>query len=167
MPSLLRVARFVFGGLVFFSLSACSSGPAEPVSVTDLWPLDEAAVRFAPSTVAVAGTEISLEASVWRNWMPGSDDGGLILSAWLVAKSGRWPVQVRFEKPIVVRGNLAWDADFTDESHPAEPGRRERMARRGPDWQPPAIVDVIVRLDYGDGHAMYVAHRNVPIENPM
>lgn len=95
-----------------------------------------------------------------------ADDNGLILNTKVIAKSGTWPAGVTLEKPFVVQGNGVWDADYTDESPPTEKDRAERGARQGPDWKTPSIVDVVVRLDDGAGHTLYVAHRGVPIENP-
>jgi hypothetical protein len=134
--------------------------------MSDLPQRDQDAIRSAPTTVAAAGTELSLTAYVWRNGMPGSDDNGLMLNTTLIAKSGTWPSRVSLEKPFVVLGNDVWNANYTEESPPTGKDRVERVARQGPDWRTPSIVDVVVRLDDGDGHTLYLAHRGVPIETP-
>jgi hypothetical protein len=162
-----RLLFAALGALGAIVLGACSQGGyAEVVPVSNLPQPDQDAIRSASNTVAAGGTVLSLKVLAWRNGMPGSDDNGLMLNTAVIATSGTWPAQVTLVKPFVVRGTDVWDADYTDESPPTESGRVERIARRGPDWRTPSVVDIIVRLDDGAGHTLYLAQRGVPIETP-
>ena len=165
MLSLPRFVRASFAAVVAASWIACSPSPADPVPVTDLAASDQDAIRSAPESVSADGTELSLAVYVWRNGMPGSDDHGLILSTTLVASSPKMPAGVVLERPIVVLGTQAWAPGYTDESPPNEPNRLERLARNGPNWTTPSVVDVVVRVDDG-GHVLYLAKRGVKIERP-
>lgn len=145
---------------------ACSDR-VDPVALTELPSSDQEGIRNAPATIDIGGSEISLNAMAWRDGMPGSDDDGLILSTSLVSSSGTMPAGVALEAPFVVLGTSVWAPEYTDERPPTSSDRIERVARQGPDWKGGLGIDIVVRVDDGAGHTVFLAKRGTRIENPI
>ena len=137
------------GLIAILVLNAC--GGSSPTAPTPL-PSDLAA---APTRVVLAGKSLSLDASLWRDFMPVSPPDGKPLVAGL---------QVRTEDgsdvPATVRADMVWVLNGADtwSTLPREERSRqetapvyELVARDGPKWGPGITVDVVVRLHEAGG----------------
>jgi hypothetical protein len=127
------------------ALAAACQGPTVP-SV----PLET--LLSAPEQVAVTGRTLTLETTVWRDFMPGDNAGGseLMAVALITAQDRQpYPTGLDADKVWVIYGDEVWEADFTDESGPPSQARLyqlEKKAYGGPKWEPGVEVEVVVRL---------------------
>jgi len=136
----------------------------------------EAAAPFpatVPERVSIDGRDYTLEAYLWRNFMPGPDPGrrGLIALVWLTAADGR-PVDhhLALEGLWLVRDGEIRAMRFSDEPRPMEPRRRhqlERIARDGPLWPTGIRVDVIVRIQDSRGKTYWLRLPRQPIHRTV
>lgn len=124
---------------------ACAGSPTAPDP-----PLKD--LINAPTSVAIAGTNLTLAASLWRDFMPIVPPGGRPLTgtARLIAAGGSpIPGSVQISGAWVVRGEEVWTATGAMERQP-NPGAYEVALRAGPAWAPATTVDVIVELSAGN-----------------
>ena len=147
------------------SLAGCAAGgQIEP---------DAGALADSPGRVTIDGRDYTLEAYLWRDFMPGPDPGkrGLIALVWLTAADGR-PVDHRLtlDGLWLLRDGEAVAMRFSDEPRPMEPRRRhqlERIARDGPLWPTGIEVDVIVRIRDTAGHTYWLRAVRQPIHRTV
>ena len=152
----MRHTRTSFGiasTLLLTALAACEREPAGP-SLGAVPP----AVRTAPTTVTFGGKSLTLETSLWRDFMPGantSPDGSPLIAGMRIhaAENATVPTNVQVDSAWVILGDQAWAV------HPVQEQPRgstapyfEVVARDGPKWGPNVRVDVTVRLNDGAGH---------------
>jgi hypothetical protein len=141
--------RWLFLGLTaILALNAC--GGISPTAPTPL-PSDLAA---APTRVVLAGKSLSLDASLWRDFMPISPPDGESLIAVLQVRTedGEVPSTVRADMVWVLNGADTWSTAPREEHSRQETAPvYELVARDGPKWGPGITVDVVVRLHEAGG----------------
>src|SRR5262245_14536534 len=136
MGSRLRTA------VIVAALSAgCGSPTAPDPTIDDL--------RRAPLTVTVDGTNVALQASLWRNLMPSIPPVGSPLVATIRLAAAVRSASV--DRMWLLRGEETWE---TTPERLA--GRSEWIARDGPQWTPGSRVDVVARVRSKDGRAQLV-----------
>ena len=142
--------------------SGCDRAPTAPTSV----PVP-AAVVTAPTTLAVAGTTLRLEASAWRDFQPIAPSGGspLYLVVRLRTTSGSpLPEGIGIDQAWVVHESMAWITAPSPTGAPWGPDVIEFMAREGPRWGPDVPVDVVVRVTGIEGGPKLIAVRQAMID---
>jgi hypothetical protein len=134
-----------------FALWGC--GSASPTTPTP--PASELAT--APTTVLVAGKSLTLQTSLWRDFMPISPPDGKPLGVVLRVRTedaSEVPSAVRADMVWVLNGGESWSSVPREERTRSETSPLyELVARDGPKWGPGITVDVVVRLRDGSGRA--------------
>ncbi len=119
-----------------------------------------------PEKVVIDGTVISMQALVYRDFMPGVEPGGSPLIAVItLAAAGRpdFPDHIGADKIWVSNRRETWESGFQDELRPrspAEPNIIELVARGGPKWEPETTVDIVVRITVRGGQYLYIKSLN-------
>jgi hypothetical protein len=123
-------------------------------------------LRGAAENVTLGGVTLSLEAHLWRDFMPLSPPDGKPLVAVLFIKAADGsPIvtDVRADAAWVVYGDFVWACSEVERQNLG--GERRRFAiRGGPKWGPGVTVDVIVRVRDDEGHVALVLSRGRFIE---
>jgi AcrR family transcriptional regulator len=116
-----------------------------------------------PSEAVVDGHRITIEADVWRDFMPSADphSSRLIVAVKVVpVDTGALPPFLRADRVAVVHTDEVWVAPLTEEEPRFRTSRRLQVfARHGPKWEPDTPTDVVVRLvgDHAERYAIRVA----------
>lgn len=146
---------------------ACSADrPLESLSeVSDL--------RAASARTTLDGVDVTLTASVQRDYMPGeADRPGISVTATLRSEEVRPPSPflvplpdgIVIEQVYVVRDDRVWTATVRSPPERTGNGRfQQASARDGPRWEPKQTVDVIVRVRLREEAPFYLAARAQPI----
>ncbi len=148
--------------------------PAVPVAIlllatfpscrNPLSPVDD--LDRIPEKVVIDGTVISMQASVYRDFMPGVEPGGSPLIAVItLTAAGRpdFPDYIGADKIWVTNRRETWESGFQDELRPrspAEPNIIELVARGGPKWEPETTVDIVIRITVRGGSYLYLKSMN-------
>jgi hypothetical protein len=122
-------------------------------------------LRAASEKVTLGGVTMSLEAHLWRDFMPISPpDGKPLLAVLFIRAADGSPMvaDVRADAAWVVYGDLVWACSEVERQNWGERGRF--ALRGGPKWGPGVAVDVIVRVRDDKGRAALVVSRGRPIE---
>lgn len=126
----------------------------DPVSAPPNIALED--LLTAPETLTIAGQELILKTSLWRDFQPVSPPDGhpLIALIYIVtADRSDLPAQLNPEAVYIVYQDQVWKSFFSTEYRsPQEirPFRITKIARDGPKWGPDVQVEVIVRLWAGN-----------------
>jgi hypothetical protein len=105
----------------------------------------------APEQIEIKGREYTLEAFLWRDYMPNSPPDGkpLVASIRITANDSlNFPASVNAGKLWVIKNSgEIWQTAFTSEQ-PTPPNncQLEKIAREGPKWDPNTRADVVVRV---------------------
>lgn len=145
-----------------FTLSACSSqaptAPDEP-STRDL--------TAAPTSVMLGGSTLTLDTSLWRDFMPISPPDGKPLVGVLRVRTvngSMVPDTVRADAVWVIFGEQVWSPAAREERSRTETSPvYELVVRDGPKWGPNVTVDVVVRLREASGPGLLLRAANQPI----
>jgi hypothetical protein len=133
--------------------------PASPGQPSDL--------SATPTQVTVSGQTLTLEASLWRDFMPISPPDGkpLIVAARVKTLDGRAvPATLSADTLWVLNGSQVWSAPAREERpRAANPAVYEVVARDGPKWGPGIDVDVVLRLRDG-ARELYLRAPRQPIQ---
>ena len=112
-----------------------------------------AVLRSAPTTLAAGKATLTLEATVWRDFMPSTPPGGrpLVVVARVQTTNGSpVPAAIRATDIFVVFGNDVWSTSAKEERSRTDTAPQyEVVGREGPKWSPDVAVDVILRLSDG------------------
>jgi hypothetical protein len=118
-------------------------------------PLPVADLAAASSSVVINGQQLTLVASLWRDFMPVAPPDGQPLAAILRVQA---PGGVRISSTFhvdaawLVNGGEVWATGVGDERIETQsPMYYEVIARDGPKWAPGASVDVVVRIRESSG----------------
>ena len=60
------------------------------------------------------------------------------------------PDNIDLKKQYVIRNNLIWIAEYTDEEHYTPSNMLKRVSRNGPKWGPDEFVDIVTIVN--DSH---------------
>jgi hypothetical protein len=119
--------------------------------VTPSLPLND--LLTAPMTVEINSCQFTLETSLWRDFMPGSNspEGSLLIAiAYLTAADGQvFPAEIDADRIWVVNGKEVWETTFTAEARPRDSlhlNQLQKSAGGGPRWDIGAQVEVIIRV---------------------
>ena len=138
--ALTAIAAVLVVALAAVSCSGDAAGPDD--SALEL--------RTAPVTVDVQGRSLSLEAHLWRDFMPVAPPDGQPLAAVLRvhASGGSPPAGLEAMAVWILHQDQIWMSEALDVMPPDSPAPPyyEAVARGGPKWGPDVRVDVIVRL---------------------
>lgn len=135
-----------------FAVIGCG-GP----SATTPSPIQPADLASAPTQVTLAGRTLTLEASLWRDFMPISPPDGkpMIAAARVKSDGGAIPATVKADTLWVLNGTEVWSAPAREERpHTGTDSVYEVVARDGPKWGPGIQVDVVVRLRDANGRVV-------------
>ncbi len=119
-----------------------------------------------PEKVVINGTVISMQASVYRDFMPGGEPGGSPLIAVITLTAAGhpdFPDYIGADKIWVTNRQEIWESGFQDELRPrspAEPNVIELVARGGPKWEPETPVNIVVRITVRGGSYLYIKSLN-------
>lgn len=108
-----------------------------------------AALLAAPTEIVLGEKLLELEATLWRNSMPGADlDKSLIASIKIKTSArGILPEGITVEKVWIVNGNDLWSPKALEFSDPIKDSQwMEIIARKGPQWEIGSKVHVIVKM---------------------
>ena len=134
-------------------LTACSAGTSEP-SVGGLPP----AVRLAASSAVISGQSVSINAYLWRDFMPSTsapNDTRLIASVTVRdGNGGPLSSGITGDSLWVLAHNDVWATAIQDQSRTTT--SLQLVARDGPLWEPGTHVDGVARLSDQSGHTAYV-----------
>ncbi len=114
------------------------------------------------------GNSFKMEASVWRDFMPGTlpKSSGLI-SVNLLKSDHSSPIPDKLEmvKQYVIFDHSVWITDYEEPSgHSDNDSQRERISRNGPAWEPEVYVDVISMIRDNEANKnYYLIDRSVQI----
>lgn len=155
---MLRILAVVVGVILTAGSTSCSGD-----SITDPSP---PTLENAPSRVTIGGSELKLEAYLWRDFQPVSPPDGKPLIAVLrvrTADGGRLPDGIRVDQVSIVYNDDVWSAPVEEEFPSAQPSVLEVVAREGPKWQPGISVDVVVRIRDAEGRVYWLRAADQPI----
>jgi hypothetical protein len=123
--------------------------------------------KKAVNTLTIGSNTLVLEAYLWRDFMPGNTQNGLISINWLIdAKSVKIPNDINMVKQYVIYKDLVWIADYENETPtPDLPEyKKEKISRNGPEWETDIYVNVIAQIhDYRTNKDYYIKLENVKI----
>lgn len=135
-------------------------------------PIDEHAEALAavPSTVVIDGHPVTIEAHVWRDFMPSPVPGSdrLIVTVRVaVVGGGVLRPFLRADRLVATCGDEMWVAQLVEEYPRHRTSRQfEVAARQGPLWEPDSLVDLVVRLKGEQGYHWLVRAAGLPIGSP-
>ena len=130
-----------------FTLLLLSCGP-KIVSV----PPD---ILAAPEYITLNGIDVTLQAYLWRDFMPGTNDSSLRVTIRL--HSVKEPPLVRFETVWIIQGDAAWTFSSSKATN-------EIIGRDGPKWPEGASIDVVVKLRDESGKTFLLKQRQQRIK---
>lgn len=134
---------------IVLAVSACNNVKKED-------PDSAIALRLSPQTISLGEHTLTLEAFLWRDFMPMTPPGGSELrSVVKVSKQGIGDLDITPELlyQYVIYGDEVWKAAIESVHH--YPDRIEGFSGGGPKWGPDVLVDVVVELKY-DGNTYRV-----------
>jgi hypothetical protein len=129
---------------VFLLTLSCSDLIAPSV------PLEK--LREAALVVQIQGRQYTLETSLWRDFMPGSNSGGSDLAAVIditAVDKLPFPAEIDSSRLWVIKGEEVWETGFADEQRPPDQAhlyQLRKIARDGPKWDTGIQVDVVVKI---------------------
>jgi hypothetical protein len=155
---MLRISLAVTCLCVFI---ACSqSSPISP----DVLPASE--LTSAPTRIVLGGRTLTLDASLWRDFMPVSPPDGKPLAGALRIKTedgSAVPAGVAADTAWVVHLSEVWSTLVIPQPRENTAPVYEVSVMNGPKWGPNVTVDVIVRLRDSTGHAALLRARGQTI----
>ena len=103
----------------------------------------------AVETLTIGSNSFVLDAYLWRDFMPGNSQNGMISINWLIStESIKIPDNISMVKQYVFYEDKIWVANYENEAPaPSLPEYKlERISRNGPKWEPRIYVDVISQI---------------------
>lgn len=121
----------------------------------------------AKSIITIGSHEYSLEAYLWRDFMPISPPDGrpLIALNWIVSNdSTPVPASIGMVNQYVINNDYVWVAEYESTNGSIPDYKMEKISRNGPKWGPGIKVDVISRIrDLNTGTDYYLILTDVYI----
>ncbi len=155
----IKIFLLVFSFAVIFCTSCEFVDFESYVTTLDSLP-NEIEIISAPDEVVISGELITIEAYLWRDFMPPTPPNGTPMMASLKIKTVNLtdlPAGLKAEKLYVVNQQDVWVSDFSNESRPTQPPyQMEVIARDGPKWGPGILVDVVVMLRDSQYNIYYI-----------
>jgi hypothetical protein len=160
------MSKYSAAVLVVLLTVGCSGVPVAPdIPLGDL--LD------APEVITIDGREYSLEAFLWRNFMPGQggSEGSYLMAVVRVTAMDMepFPSDINADWLWVVKGKESWAA-LTEDLDPNHSNTGEhqlgKRADGGPRWETDIYVDVIIRVTHEERDTYLLRTADVKIESP-
>lgn len=107
-------------------------------------------LKTSPTTISINGSTLTLDAYVWRDFMPPTTTDGDPMRSTVQLNLISGPEilsQVHLVRQYVVMNNEVWAADLYYLS--IGTSTLEGTSANGPKWGPNIIVDVILEFTYG------------------
>ena len=120
----------------------------------------------AVDTLIIGSNSFVLDAFIWRDFMPGNQNKGMISINWLIdTDSIKVPDNISMVKQYVIYKDKIWEANYEDEKRPEQPPYKiEEISRNGPMWDTSIYVDVISQIhDSQSNKDYYIEKRNVSV----
>lgn len=105
--------------------------------------------REAVEILTINSNSFLLDAYLWRDFMPGNNQNGMISINWLISTdSVKIPDNISMVKQYVIYKDEIWVADYENEAPaPNLPKYKlERISRNGPKWETEIYVDIISQI---------------------
>ncbi len=121
-------------------------------------------LRLSPTTVNINGSALTLDAYVWRDFMPPTDTDGDPMRSTVTLNLISGPEilnEVHLVRQYIVYENEVWVADLQDLSIGSS--TYQGTSINGPKWGPNVTVDVILEFTY-DGKTYKIQAPNQNIE---
>lgn len=121
-------------------------------------------LRSSPTTVNIGSSALTLDAYVWRDFMPPTDTNGDPMRSTVTLNLISGPEilnEVHLVRQYVVYENEVWTADLQDLSIGSS--TYQGTSINGPKWGPDVSVDVILEFTY-DGKTYKVQTQNVNVD---
>lgn len=125
---------------LLLSVGACDKS-------TKVDPDSAAGLRLSPQSITIDDLTLSLEAFLWRDFMPPSEPGGSDLrSVATLRDEGGGDISITPEliAQYVIYREGVWKASFVSVNFFAD--RIEGFSNGGPKWGPDEFVDVVIEL---------------------
>jgi hypothetical protein len=100
-------------------------------------------------TLTIDSYRYSLDAYLWRDFMPISPPNGkpLISINWLInVDTIPIPANIELKQQYVIYNDSIWIADYEAETHTTPSYKIEKISRNGPKWGPKIYVDIIAKI---------------------
>jgi len=146
--------------MVLIGILGCSL-PADPARAAP--PAD---LAKAPTEVSLAGSTVTLQPTVWRDFQPGGDrtDTRLLGVLRIVSlDASPLPEGIVVKTVWFVRDTDAWRTEPKREYAGPPASQIEFVARGGPRWPVGATLDILLDLRAPSGAAVFLAARGTPI----
>jgi hypothetical protein len=140
--------RVALAFMLICAVSGCNSIPSDP---------ELSELRDAPTSITLVGEPFALTVYLYRDFMPSSPPDGRPLAA--VVRLPHNLTTVSVDRIWVIFGDEVWSAGAE-----RVPGTQDWVARDGPKWGPGVRVDVVARLQEGDGEGVLVRAANRVIQ---
>ena len=100
-------------------------------------------------TINIGSQRFTLDAYLWRDFMPISPPNGkpLIAINWLISiDSTAIPANIEMKEQYVIHNDSVWIAAYEPESHTTPIYKIEKVSRNGPKWGPMIYVDIVSKI---------------------
>jgi hypothetical protein len=127
---------------LFLAVSACNKAVIENHD-------SAAALRLSPQSITIDDLTLTLEAFLWRDFMPPSEPGGSDLRSVATLRDeegGEITISPELLFQYIIYGDEVWKASFVSVN--AYTDRIEGFSNGGPKWGPDEKADVVVELKY-------------------
>jgi hypothetical protein len=127
---------------LLLAVSACDKAVKEN-------PDTAAALRLSPQSITIDDLTLTLEAFLWRDFMPPSEPGGSDLRSVVTLRDeagGDITITPELMFQYIIHGDEVWKASF--ESVNIYTDRIEGFSNGGPKWGPDEKADVVVELEH-------------------
>lgn len=122
-------------------------------------------LRTSPTDININGSALSLDAYVWRDFMPPTDDNGDPMRSTVTLNLNSGPEilnEVHLVRQYVIYEDEVWAADLYDLS--INNSTYSGTSSGGPKWGPDVIVDVVLEFTYdGKTYKILADHINVEL----
>ncbi len=139
------ISNLIFAAIIFLILYPGCKFTKQGVSTISLNTLINA-----PEKIEIDGRGYSLEAALWRDFMPVTPpEGSPLMAAVKIIASDtlEFPAELNANHLWVIKGTQEiWETEFTGENKGGEKNVLEKSASNGPKWEIGIEVDVVTRL---------------------
>lgn len=99
--------------------------------------------------VVIDGIELELQATLWRDFMPGQNPGGnglMSINRLISTDSTAIPGHIVLSAQYVMSESSVWEAVYSEEIFDTPDFVIERIARNGPDWETGIPVTIVAEV---------------------
>lgn len=121
-------------------------------------------LRTSPTIVTINGSALSVDAYIWRDYMPPTDSNGDPMRSTVTLNLVSGPEilnQIHLVRQYVLNGDEVWAADLYDLT--INSSSYSGTSIGGPKWGPDILVDVVLEFTY-EGKSYKVLVQDINIE---